>query len=392
MSYYTHHDLSSLSAAVGIPDPLLCEGSAILTAPGSRRSVGRLLRWELGVTRALVVCPVGLMKLGDEVLEGVRRAGVDCAPLVAVLDGEACKQGTGELARLWEVFAASGLDRRSVVVAVGGGTLTDLVGFAASTFVRGLRWVAVPTTLLGMVDAAVGGKTGIDLCGRKNLVGTFHQPIAVFQDVEALETLPARERLCGLAEVVKHGLLDERLWERLEKGVAVDSAFVRAAAQVKVRWVNADPRETAPDFPSREDLNLGHTVAHAVEAASGYRVPHGFAVALGLLVEADLAERLGVAGKGLRDRLATVLERWGFDGWDLAVEVGHLTDQTKILLALADDKKRRGRAVRFVLPTGRPDRPTSVREIDVDEVCNVVAPSLELALAGGPDRRAAPDA
>jgi shikimate kinase / 3-dehydroquinate synthase len=184
-----------------------------------------------------------------------------------------------DLQRLWRSLR---LDRGGTVVALGGGTTTDLAGFAAATYMRGVDWVAVPTTLVGQVDAAIGGKTAIDLPEAKNLVGAFHWPVRTVIDPALLATLPEAERLNGMAEVVKTGLLaDEPLWELL------DEELVRRCAAFKAALCLRDPHDLGP----RRALNLGHTFGHALEAASGYELPHGRAVALGLLAALRLSGR-----------------------------------------------------------------------------------------------------
>jgi len=188
-------------------------------------------------------------------------------------------KGADDLERLWRSL---GLDRAGTVVALGGGTTTDLAGFAAATYMRGVEWVAVPTTLVGQVDAAIGGKTAIDLPEAKNLVGAFHWPARTVIDPALLATLQASERANGMAEVVKTGLLaGEALWE------FADEELVRRCAAYKAALCLRDPHDLGP----RHALNLGHTFGHALEAASGYELPHGRAVALGLLAALRLSGR-----------------------------------------------------------------------------------------------------
>ena len=192
--------------------------------------------------------------------------------------GEAAKQ-IPELERVWRALR---IGRNGTIVALGGGSLTDAAGFAAATFLRGCAWVPVPTTLVGQVDAAIGGKTAIDIPEGKNLVGAFHWPVRTVIDPALLETLPAQERLNGMAEVVKTGLLaGEPLWE------LPDAELVRRCAAFKSAVCLRDPRDEGP----RRVLNLGHTFAHALEAAGGYELPHGRAVALGLLAALRLSGR-----------------------------------------------------------------------------------------------------
>jgi 3-dehydroquinate synthase len=285
------------------------------------------------------------------------------APLVATLAtrftrvrrrdlpaGEACKN-LGEIQNTTEWLAAEGFDRGAVVVAIGGGAASDHAGFAAAIYLRGVRFVICPTTLLAMVDASVGGKTGVDLGAGKNLVGAFHQPRAVVADLAFLATLPARERIAGLAEVVKAGLIaDAALFERLEaEGGAIAAsadtpaleAIIAAAVKVKVDVVTEDEHESG----RRAILNFGHTVGHAVESASGYDLLHGEAVSLGMVAALSLGVSLGITPAALSDRARVLLARLG-----LPVDVQRRL--TSDVIARIDvDKKRRGQNVRFVLLT-----------------------------------------
>lgn len=202
--------------------------------------------------------------------------------------------------RIWAAFAKAGLTRKDTVTAIGGGVTNDLVGFAAATWMRGIRWISVPTTLLSMVDASFGGKTGFDLPEGKNLAGAFHAPLRIYLDVGFLKTLPPREIAGGRAEMIKHeiigGLPRTMTFARLPT-----SAEVIRNRLVKCGIVRADPYERSG---IRAKLNLGHTIGHAVEKASGYRISHGEAVAIGTVEEARLAESLGLAVSGFADSLA----------------------------------------------------------------------------------------
>ncbi len=247
---------------------------------------------------------------------------------------------------LWQGFLEAGLDRRSTVLALGGGVVGDLAGFAAATFMRGVPWVCLPTSLLAMVDASLGGKTGFDLPQGKNLIGAFHPPRLVLADVTALSTLPEVELRGGLAEVVKHGVIgDPYLFDLCRAGYESVRAslleIVRRAMRVKIQIIEADPFERG----ERAALNLGHTVGHALEAVSGYRLRHGEAVAIGMVAEARLAERLGLAASGLADCLADTLR-----GLGLPVEIPAAFSRQAILDAIRYDKKRRAGVVRFALP------------------------------------------
>ena len=229
--------------------------------------------WPGGLTAFLSENP-GLTVVADERVLELHLPGIEAHSVPA---GEAAK--TLEVAqRLWTELRGG---RETTIAAIGGGSTTDLAGFVASAYLRGVPWVALPTTLTGQVDAAIGGKTGIDLPGGKNLVGAFHFPYTVVLDSEVLATLPPRERRAGMAEVVKTGLLAGRpVWELPEEDT------VRACAAYKAAVVLSDPFEAEG---RRTVLNLGHTFAHALESASGYELPHGEAVALGLLAALRLS-------------------------------------------------------------------------------------------------------
>jgi shikimate kinase/3-dehydroquinate synthase len=248
--------------------------------------------------------------------------------------GEPAKT-VAEAERLWNALT---LERSSALVAVGGGSTTDLAGFVAATYMRGIEWIPVPSTVVGQVDAAIGGKVGIDMPAAKNLVGAFHWPSETVIDTELLETLPPEELLNGLAEVLKTGLLaGEPLWE-LEL-----REQVRRCAAFKAALCLRDPR----DQGERAHLNLGHTFAHALEAASGYRVPHGRAVALGLLAALRLS--------GLEEQARTVDEILS----PTPVEV----DRELAWSALQQDKKRKDGRIRIVLLEA-PGNPCVTDDVD----------------------------
>jgi len=248
--------------------------------------------------------------------------------------------------RMWAAFLEGGLDRRSVVVALGGGVTGDMAGFAAATFMRGVRWVGVPTSLLAMVDASLGGKTGIDLPQGKNLVGAFHPPSLVLADPGLLASLSEAELCSGLAEVVKHGVIgDPGLFALCAAGMeAIQrdlAAVVRRAMAVKAAVIEADPYERG----QRASLNLGHTVGHAVELVSEFKLRHGEAIAIGTVVEARLAERLGLAGSGLAEEIAAALA-----GLGLPTHIPPELPRDAIIAAMKVDKKKAAGVVKFALP------------------------------------------
>ena len=276
----------------------------------------------------------------ENVAKSLQPSAISKQPMTLLPSGEAHKN-LETIQKLYDEFLKRDLDRSSIVVAIGGGVIGDMAGFAAATFMRGLRWVNVPTTLLSMVDASIGGKTGVDLPQGKNLVGAFHTPSLVIIDPLMLNTLPRREYNAGMAEVIKHGIIcDVSLFESLETGTGFGSpAQIAQALQVKIEVVQRDPFERG----ERAILNVGHTIGHGVEAASRFELRHGEAIAIGLIAEARLAERIGIAESGLADRIEKMIERFElptrFDG---DIEAARELMQS-------DKKKSRGK-LKFALP------------------------------------------
>jgi 3-dehydroquinate synthase len=302
-----------------------------------------------GATRAAVLHPPPLKGYAQQLADLLRGAGI--APLpVEIPDAEAGK--TIDVAsRCWDELGAAGFTRTDVVVGVGGGAATDLAGFVAARWLRGVRWVAVPTSLLGMVDAAVGGKTGLNTAAGKNLVGAFHPPAGVLADLASLDTLPTVDLLAGLAEVVKCGFIaDPAILDLIEadSAAATDPAgpvlreLVERAIRVKAHVVSADLQEAGP----REVLNYGHTLAHAIERVEGYGMRHGHAVSIGLAYAAALARLAGRLDRPTADRHPAVLRALGLptsyraDAWP------------QLRAAMRVDKKARGATLRFVVLDG----------------------------------------
>ena len=302
--------------------------------------------------------------LGD----GVRRVALVHAPGLTVElpdvevldlevpDGEAAKTAA-IVADCWERLGAAGFTRSDAVVTVGGGATTDLGGFVAATWLRGVRVVHVPTSLLAMVDAAVGGKTGIDTGAGKNLVGSFHEPAGVLCDLDFLATLPAEELVSGLAEVVKCGFIaDPEILTLVEKDptAALDPAsdvlaeLVERAVRVKAEVVATDLRETGGvgGHPGREALNYGHTLGHAIEKDSGYTIRHGEAVSVGMVYVAALARLAGRLDGETATRHASVLESVGLPTTPSAAPFDDL------LALMRVDKKTRGNTLRFLVLDG----------------------------------------
>lgn len=275
---------------------------------------------------------------------------------VTVPDGEPAKS-VAVAADCWDALAAAGISRGDVVVSVGGGTVTDLAGFVAATWMRGVDVVHVPTTTAAMVDAAVGGKTGINITAGKNLVGSFHSPLAVYCDLDVLETLPAPDHAAGLAEALKCGFIaDRRLLDVFrEHGAALRDPthpalpeIVQRAIAVKAAVVAADFTESAEGI-GRELLNYGHTFGHALEQLSGYRMRHGDAVAVGMVFAAEISQGLGLADS------AFVAEHRALIA-GLGLPTGHdLADSADAVAVMGRDKKARGGVVRFIVLRAQAD-------------------------------------
>ena len=284
-----------------------------------------------------------------ELAASLRRHGMVSEHSVAA--GEAQKS-RASWARLTDEMLAAGCGRDTTVVALGGGVVGDLAGFVAATYMRGVPVVQCPTSLLAMIDASVGGKTGVDTSAGKNLVGAFHSPVIVMVDVEMLRTLPLLHRRAGLAEAIKHGVIaDARYLARIDADLpalldadpAATLPCVARSVEIKSAVVRADPRERGV----RRTLNFGHTLGHALEQVSAYALPHGEAVAIGMVLEARLAERIGVAPAGTADEIARLLQRAGLPHQRPAsLEAGAVLEATRV------DKKARGGAVAYVLPAG----------------------------------------
>jgi 3-dehydroquinate synthase len=271
----------------------------------------------------------------------------DRAVMFSIPSGEAAK--TRETwAQITDDMLAAGFARDTTVVAIGGGVVGDLAGFVAATYMRGVPIVQVPTTLLAMIDASIGGKTGVDTPGGKNLVGAFHQPALVIIDPQTLATLPANHFRAGLAEALKHGVVASAeyfdLVATVRESTARDDAtlldVVSQSVRIKANVVLCDERESG----MRKVLNFGHTIGHAIESVSNYRLLHGEAVAIGMTLEAHLAERLGIAEAGTATRIQDALTAIG-----LPTTMPTL-DRGAVLSATRADKKARAGRVEYALP------------------------------------------
>lgn len=253
-------------------------------------------------------------------------------------------------ASLSDRMLARQFGRDCAVIALGGGVVGDVAGFVAATYLRGVPYVQVPTTLLAMIDSSIGGKTGVDVPTGKNLLGAFHQPRLVVADLDTLRSLPPLQVAAGMAEAVKHGAIADGEYfaflEGCQRAVAAQEPdvlerVVRRSVEIKAEIVAADEREAG----RRAILNFGHTVAHAIEATGKFAVPHGEAVAIGMAYESRLAEALGLAQPGTADRIRQVLERYG-----LPLELPGTATPDDLMAAMQSDKKARAGAVRFALP------------------------------------------
>ena len=332
------------------------ERSRVVDAGTYRVTIGSGLRQEFAA-RVVDVAPAHRYAVisdsevaphyAEPLVAALRRSGGASLHLIAA--GEASKTRES-WARLTDELLAAGCGRDTTVVALGGGVVGDLAGFVAATFMRGVPVVQCPTSLLAMIDASVGGKTGVDTPTGKNLVGAFHSPAAVLADVETLRTLPAAHRRAGLAEAIKHGViadaeyfhrLDANLPALLECEPEVTLDAVARSVEIKADVVRADAREQG----LRKTLNFGHTLGHAIELASGYTLLHGDAVAIGMVLEARLAERLGAARSGTAEEIEQVLRRAG-----LPVAKPAAIGASVVLDATRHDKKARGGAVEYALP------------------------------------------
>ncbi|MCW1959950.1 MAG: 3-dehydroquinate synthase [Mycobacterium sp.] len=299
--------------------------------------------------KVVIVHQPALTDTADAMRKDLSAKGVD-AHRIELPDAEAGKD-LPVVGYIWEVLGRIGVGRKDAVVSLGGGAATDVAGFAAATWLRGVDIVHVPTTLLAMVDAAVGGKTGINTDAGKNLVGAFHQPAAVVVDLDLLKTLPRNELVAGMAEIVKAGfiadpvildLIESDPEASLDPAGAVLPELIRRAIQVKADVVAADEKESA----LREILNYGHTLAHAIERRERYRWRHGAAVSVGLVYAAELARLAGRLDDAAVKRHRDILNALGLP---VSYDADALPD---LLKYMAGDKKTRSGTLRFVVLDG----------------------------------------
>jgi 3-dehydroquinate synthase len=322
----------------------------ILIGPGLLDTLGERARLAGLSGRAALIQDEGVATLyGGRAHESLERAGFAVATST-VPAGEGSKS-LDQLGRLYEFLARAGLDRGSAVFALGGGVVGDLAGFAAASYMRGVPFVQVPTTLLAQVDASVGGKTGIDLPEGKNLVGAFHQPRLVLADLDTLRSLPGAEFRAGMAEVIKYGVIwDVDLLGHLEANADTDlphsswgglEYLIARSCEIKAAVVGKDEKESG----LRGILNYGHTVGHAIETVAGYGTYlHGEAVAIGMIAAGELAVRRGWLGASDAARIAAIIEAYG-----LPTRLRAPLSGGKLAEAMYRDKKTQGGRLRFVL-------------------------------------------
>lgn len=284
---------------------------------------------------------------GRRLLGTFSHAGIE-ARMTSFPPGEQSKT-VATIQHLFAFLLRHGIDRKSLIVALGGGVVGDVAGFVAATILRGVPYVHVPTTLLAQVDSSIGGKVGINHRLGKNLIGAFYQPVAVFVDPNTLETLSRAEYRNGLAEVVKiaaasdaalFALLERRATAIAEAKLSVLEDVITRAIALKASIVERDEREVH----LRKTLNVGHTIGHAIEAATGYTIRHGEAVAMGLAAETQLAVAMGVLKPSVRERIVRLLRAFG-----LPVRLPVMKQRSRFFSALAADKKTEGGAPKFVL-------------------------------------------
>lgn len=311
----------------------------VLVARGFLDQVGRLIRTKVDPCRVCIVSDDIVAPLyGERVRTSLEQAGFTVCEY-DIPNGEASKT-LDTYAKLLSFLAANRMSRKDIIVALGGGVVGDIAGFAAASYMRGIRFVQIPTTLLAAVDSSVGGKTAVDLPEGKNLVGAFLQPTLVLCDADTLATLPEAQLKCGIAESIKYGILNDRLlFDEIAGGEYDLEDVIAKCVEYKAAYVEQDERDTGV----RQMLNLGHTVGHAIEQCADFSVLHGQAVAIGTVVLTRAAQKLGLAEAGT---LETILEAYQKLG--LPTECGFSAAQ--LIDAAMNDKKRVGGEITLVVP------------------------------------------
>ncbi len=286
--------------------------------------------------KILIVAPVELVTLLK--IDNIAKSLDSQVQLVSTPSGEAAKS-PDFLLEMWEVCGEFGLTRSDCIVGIGGGATTDLAGFVAATWLRGIAWHAIPTSLAGMVDAAIGGKTGINSEHGKNLIGSFHSPVSVTIDESFLQSLPARDFNAGMAEVIKAGFIaDTVILDLANDGKKNISELIWRSIDVKAKVVSSDFKENR----LREILNYGHTLGHAVEKLEGYKLRHGEAVSIGLVFAAELSNQLGKIASEIVVQHRELLQKYELP---VSYKSGEFP---KLLSLMSSDKKARGASLRFI--------------------------------------------
>jgi len=322
----------------------ICIGSNIL------KDIGRRIK-SFGISPkvAIISNPTVYKLYGKKVLTAIKSAGFDVIPVI-IPDGERYKD-ISTVQKIYGELLKNRLDRRSALIALGGGVIGDITGFAASTYMRGIDYVQIPTTLLAQVDSSVGGKTGVNHKLGKNMIGTFYQPKLVWIDIDTLKTLPKRELLAGLAEVIKYGVIkDARLFAFLEdakdKILNLDKKalghIVKRSCEIKAEVVSKDERESG----LRAILNYGHTIGHAIETVTNYKkYLHGEGVAIGMYLEAKLSEKLGLLKENDALRIKSLIDSYG-----LPSEMPEGINMNSLMPSMQLDKKAVAGKLKFILP------------------------------------------
>ncbi len=314
----------------------------VIIGKGLLDNLGEYAKEAVGVCRACIVSDDTVSSLyGERALNSLLSSGFDCVTF-EIPHGEASKS-TENLIALVEFLAQNQLTRSDVIVALGGGVVGDLAGFAASVYLRGISFIQVPTTLLAAVDSSVGGKTAVDLAAGKNLMGSFHQPSLVLCDYSTLDTLPREIFSDGCAEVIKYGVINDRpLFDRLKKGIR--SGIEDVIAECVRRKADIVQKDEF-DKGCRQLLNLGHTVGHAIELCSDFEISHGSAVAIGMVIVTRIAASLGICPENELDELIALLKAEG-----LPTQCGFSAEA--LALAASADKKRSGDSISMIIPYG----------------------------------------
>ncbi len=317
----------------------------VIVESGARRQIAR---FTSGADRIAIIHAPAMRDAGEELRTFFKNIK---AITIEIPDAESAKSAS-VLEFCWDALGQDGFTRNDVIISLGGGATTDLAGFVAATWLRGIRVIHIPTTLLGMVDAAVGGKTGINTRAGKNLVGSFYSPVAVLCDTDFLRTQATDDYIGGLAEIIKAGFIrDPKILELIESDPhsartpswTHTEEIIARAIQVKADVVSGDLKEKLSSSVGREILNYGHTFAHAIERTENYSWRHGYAVSVGMVYVAELACAAGRLSPEIRDRHRTILQSVGLPTTYSDNKWGELFDAMKI------DKKARGSLLRFVI-------------------------------------------